>query len=209
MRVRGKGSRRRGGSRRWRRRRGGGRGGAGGGPRGHLRGAPAGAGGRRRRRTRPRGGGGLRREPKQEKGGRRAFLCMPSRHLLFFGASERGRDFWRGFPRPPPLRPQVAGLAAEVVGAAERFGLRLPREFGLLVKQALYFDRCNAEARRRNSSPSGPHLGVGRSLAPPLLPLRAQRYLRVLAPGLNPLTDPRIGAFGSQQLLLNAEAEGG
>lgn len=36
---------------------------------------------------------------------------------------------------------EVAGLALEVVGAAERNGLVLPREFGLLVKQGLYFDR--------------------------------------------------------------------
>ena len=29
----------------------------------------------------------------------------------------------------------------KVVGIAEEFGLKLPREFGLLVKQVLYFDR--------------------------------------------------------------------
>jgi hypothetical protein len=33
------------------------------------------------------------------------------------------------------------GLVSEVVAAAERHGLRLPKAFGLLAKQALYFDR--------------------------------------------------------------------
>jgi len=36
---------------------------------------------------------------------------------------------------------QVARLALEVVGVAERNGVKLPREFGILLKQVLYFDR--------------------------------------------------------------------
>ena len=53
---------------------------------------------------------------------------------------------------------EVAQLALDVVATAERNGLVLPREFGLLVKQGLYFDR----------------------------------YLKTLAPDLNPFNDPRI-----------------
>jgi len=60
----------------------------------------------------------------------------------------------------PSAAADVAGLALEVVGAAERNGLVLPREFGLLVKQGLYFDR----------------------------------YLKSLAPDLNPFTDPRVAS---------------
>lgn len=36
---------------------------------------------------------------------------------------------------------QVAGLAVEIVGVADRNGVKLPREFGILLKQVLYFDR--------------------------------------------------------------------
>lgn len=36
---------------------------------------------------------------------------------------------------------QVAGLAVEIVGVANRNGVKLPREFGILLKQVLYFDR--------------------------------------------------------------------
>lgn len=53
---------------------------------------------------------------------------------------------------------ETAQLALDVVQVAERNGLRLPREFGLLLKQSLYFDR----------------------------------YLKLLAPALDPLTDSRI-----------------
>lgn len=35
----------------------------------------------------------------------------------------------------------VATLAVEVVGVAQRNGVKLPREFGILLKQVLYFDR--------------------------------------------------------------------
>jgi len=33
------------------------------------------------------------------------------------------------------------GLVSDVIAAAERHGLMLPKAFGLLAKQALYFDR--------------------------------------------------------------------
>merc|ERR1711937_985249 len=36
---------------------------------------------------------------------------------------------------------EVTNLLLEVVAVTENNGLRLPREFGLLVKQSLYFDR--------------------------------------------------------------------
>jgi len=41
---------------------------------------------------------------------------------------------------PPSLGGGV-GLVSDVIAAAERHGLRLPKAFGLLAKQALYFDR--------------------------------------------------------------------
>merc|ERR1712238_119139 len=36
---------------------------------------------------------------------------------------------------------EVTGLLLDFVDVAENNGLKLPREFGLLVKQSLYFDR--------------------------------------------------------------------
>ena len=36
---------------------------------------------------------------------------------------------------------QVTRLALDLVGIAERNGVKLPREFGILLKQILYFDR--------------------------------------------------------------------
>ena len=59
---------------------------------------------------------------------------------------------------------EVAQLALDVVATAERNGLVLPREFGLLVKQGLYFDR----------------------------------YLKTLAPDLNPFNDPRISLMSGK-----------
>lgn len=38
----------------------------------------------------------------------------------------------------------VADLLTQLVGVAERRGVRFPRAFGLLLKQALYFDRYRA-----------------------------------------------------------------
>ncbi|CAN0279062.1 unnamed protein product, partial [Laminaria digitata] len=51
----------------------------------------------------------------------------------------------------------VTRLLLDIVGVAENNGLKLPREFGLLIKQALYFDRYT------------------RILAPDLDPLRDDR----------------------------------
>jgi len=53
---------------------------------------------------------------------------------------------------------EITGLLLEMVDVAEDNGLKLPREFGLLVKQSLYFDR----------------------------------YLKILAPGIDVVTDDRI-----------------
>jgi aarF domain-containing kinase len=53
---------------------------------------------------------------------------------------------------------EVTDLMLELVQVTENNGLKLPREFGLLVKQALYFDR----------------------------------YLKVLAPNVDVLTDTRV-----------------
>lgn len=36
---------------------------------------------------------------------------------------------------------ETTELVLEIVNVANRNGLRLPREFGLILKQALYFDR--------------------------------------------------------------------
>jgi aarF domain-containing kinase len=53
---------------------------------------------------------------------------------------------------------EITDLLLEIVDVTENNGLKLPREFGLLVKQSLYFDR----------------------------------YLKILAPGLNVMSDTRI-----------------
>lgn len=61
---------------------------------------------------------------------------------------------------------EVTSFLLEIVDVTEENGLRLPREFGLLVKQSLYFDR----------------------------------YLKILAPNLNVMTDSRvdIGAINGE-----------
>jgi len=53
---------------------------------------------------------------------------------------------------------ETTQLVLEIVAVAENNGLKLPREFGILLKQSLYFDR----------------------------------YQKLLAPGLDPLRDPRV-----------------
>jgi len=58
---------------------------------------------------------------------------------------------------------ETTGLILDIVTVAEENGLRLPREFGLLLKQSLYFDR----------------------------------YLKLLAPSLDPLTDARVRGFAA------------
>merc|ERR1712127_871070 len=58
---------------------------------------------------------------------------------------------------------EVTGMLLKIVAVTEDNGLKLPREFGLLVKQSLYFDR----------------------------------YLKILAPGLDVASDSRMIAMGS------------
>lgn len=57
---------------------------------------------------------------------------------------------------------EITNLLLEVVDVTEDNGLKLPREFGLLVKQSLYFDR----------------------------------YLKILAPDLDVMSDARISGLG-------------
>ncbi len=57
---------------------------------------------------------------------------------------------------------EITNMLLKIVAVTEDNGLRLPREFGLLVKQSLYFDR----------------------------------YLKVLAPGLDVTSDARMLALG-------------
>jgi len=71
---------------------------------------------------------------------------------------------------------QVTELALELVGVADRNGVRLPREFGILLKQVLYFDRYT------------------RLLAPDLDLLTDQR-LEALQQSQQSKTDPREGAI--------------
>merc|ERR1712008_438100 len=66
---------------------------------------------------------------------------------------------------------EVTGLLLDFVDVAENNGLKLPREFGLLVKQSLYFDR----------------------------------YMKILAPGLDVVNDDRIDMKRSS---LSASGEG-
>merc|ERR1711968_248758 len=59
---------------------------------------------------------------------------------------------------------ETTELVLQIVAVAENNGLKLPREFGLLLKQSLYFDR----------------------------------YLKLLAPDLDPLRDERVSeAYGA------------
>jgi aarF domain-containing kinase len=58
---------------------------------------------------------------------------------------------------------EITSLLFEIVDVTEDNGLKLPREFGLLVKQSLYFDR----------------------------------YLKILAPDLDVMSDTRVSGLGS------------
>jgi aarF domain-containing kinase len=60
---------------------------------------------------------------------------------------------------------EITNLLLELVDVTEDNGLKLPREFGLLVKQSLYFDR----------------------------------YLKILAPDLNVLSDNRVSGLGNSE----------
>jgi len=61
---------------------------------------------------------------------------------------------------------EITNLLLELVEITEDNGLKLPREFGLLVKQSLYFDR----------------------------------YLKILAPELDVMSDSRVSGLGEQSL---------
>jgi len=61
---------------------------------------------------------------------------------------------------------EVTNMLLKIVAVTEDNGLKLPREFGLLVKQSLYFDR----------------------------------YLKILAPGLDVSSDARMLALGSGEM---------
>jgi len=69
---------------------------------------------------------------------------------------------------------EITNLMLDVVAVTENNGLRLPREFGLLVKQSLYFDR----------------------------------YLKILAPGLDVMNDDRVGLSSSKEndMIVNEQA---
>ena len=69
---------------------------------------------------------------------------------------------------------ETTEVVLQIVSVAEKNGLRLPREFGLLLKQSLYFDR----------------------------------YLKLLAPGLDPLRDARVKeAYNTQKKPIIIDAE--
>lgn len=67
---------------------------------------------------------------------------------------------------------EITDLLLDLVDVAENNGLKLPREFGLLVKQSLYFDR----------------------------------YLKILAPNVDVMSDSRISIAG-QTKPVNGERE--
>ncbi|KAL7432327.1 hypothetical protein ACHAXH_001961, partial [Discostella pseudostelligera] len=68
---------------------------------------------------------------------------------------------------------EITNMLLKIVAVTEDNGLRLPREFGLLVKQSLYFDR----------------------------------YLKILAPGLDVTSDARMLALGGSNGSSSTEVE--
>ena len=60
---------------------------------------------------------------------------------------------------------EITDLLLDLVDVTENNGLKLPREFGLLVKQSLYFDR----------------------------------YIKILAPNVDVMSDPRVQLGGKQR----------
>ena len=71
----------------------------------------------------------------------------------------------------PAIKPYTLLFPLQLVDVTEENGLKLPREFGLLVKQSLYFDR----------------------------------YLKILAPGLDVMSDSRVSGLGQSPQLKNQE----
>lgn len=83
---------------------------------------------------------------------------------------------------------QVNSLLLRVIAISEGYGVRFPREFGLLLKQILYLDRWvhrhthamhPVEQPRRQSCLFTAHLCT-------------RRYTRILAPTLNWVQDDRV-----------------
>ena len=68
---------------------------------------------------------------------------------------------------------EITDLLLELVEVTENNGLKLPREFGLLVKQSLYFDR----------------------------------YLKILAPNVDVMSDARVKLGGTQAMQSKNEEE--
>lgn len=60
---------------------------------------------------------------------------------------------------------EITDLLLDLVDVTEENGLKLPREFGLLVKQSLYFDR----------------------------------YIKILAPNVDVMSDPRVQLGGQER----------
>lgn len=60
---------------------------------------------------------------------------------------------------------EITDLLLDLVDVTENNGLKLPREFGLLVKQSLYFDR----------------------------------YIKILAPNVDVMSDPRVQLGGQER----------
>ncbi len=69
---------------------------------------------------------------------------------------------------------EVTNVLLDIVDVTENNGLKLPREFGLLVKQSLYFDR----------------------------------YLKILAPNLDVMSDARVGLGGNMDDLNGSKLNG-
>jgi len=69
---------------------------------------------------------------------------------------------------------EVTDVLLDIVDVTESNGLKLPREFGLLVKQSLYFDR----------------------------------YLKILAPNLDVMSDERVGLGGNMEDLNGGNVNG-
>lgn len=68
---------------------------------------------------------------------------------------------------------EITNILLELVDVTEDNGLKLPREFGLLVKQSLYFDR----------------------------------YLKILAPDLDVMTDARVNGLGTSDLRIEGSGD--
>ena len=84
---------------------------------------------------------------------------------------------------------------------SEKNGLKLPREFGLLMKQALYFDRYHHDPIPIPNPDPDPDPDRDPDLDPDPDPNsypnpdpdpHPNRYQKILAPASDPLRDPRL-----------------